>query len=120
MATKFNEIFALSDLRQVVEWRANLCFKVTSVLVTGNCFFLPNVCYYGRSFILNVIILKPSAIRCNIQNCIFSRSVSVVLLYILITMNSLQFAKLHSLSGIYKERRICFLYDMETDHLYTI
>jgi hypothetical protein len=39
MATKFNEIFAIWDLRQVVEWRANLCFKVISVLVIRELFF---------------------------------------------------------------------------------
>ena len=35
--------------------------------------FLPNVWDYGRSFILNVVSLKPSAIRCNVQKLHFSQ-----------------------------------------------
>jgi len=83
--TKFSNIFASWQPRQVVEWRLNLSFKAIYALIIMEL-ILPNFSYYGTSSILNVNRLKPTVNRCNIQKLHFyHKRVSVFLLCIIIT-----------------------------------
>jgi len=86
--TKFNNIFASWQLRQVAEWRVKLCLKAIYAFITTEM-ILPNSSYYGTSFILNVSRFKPTATHCNIQKLHFPhKCVSIFLLCIISTMSS--------------------------------
>jgi hypothetical protein len=85
--SKFSNIFARWQPRQVVEWWVNQCLKAVYALTIREL-ILPNSSYEGTSFILSVKRLKPTATRYNIRKLYFShKCVSVYLLCVIITMS---------------------------------